>query len=277
MEDAAVDDATPIPDLPVVLLSLCLQKLQGDAASICAAACVCTAWRAAAKDPNVWRIISVGKLRPRPPLGARRYSKRDFEPSPLALRMTGDVFTRPAAVAGVGENLSGAVYLTDADLLCLRLPAAPALRGLSITSVKPPCPPMGVTGRGVAEAFGGRTLEYLEVLGIKSGATVAHAPVLVDVLLFLVRDQPFELDVECMCESCTRLVYECMIQRCKMANFTCPNTWCTHCAVERGAGGELGESPDFCEHCAPAFATIAAPLLWHWHHLAGGAGHHLAD
>ena len=40
-------DVTPIPNLPVGVVALFLQKLDGDAAFICAAACVSTTWRGA--------------------------------------------------------------------------------------------------------------------------------------------------------------------------------------------------------------------------------------
>ena len=238
VEATALGDATPIPDLPVALLSLCFQKLNGDVASICSAACVCTAWRAAAKAPNVWRIINVGAL--------RLYSGSIWHtrPSPLALRMTGFVLSRLARMAGPALtwlNLSGAL-LFDAHLNCLRLPACPALRGLSITSCTDMCEQMVVTGRGIAAALQGRKLTYLEVMGIKGGTTAAEGPLLLDALRSRVH-QPHQLDIEWLCESCNRLVRTAMIQRC-IAEL-CPNTWCLRCAVERR--GREAFIPAFCD------------------------------
>ena len=46
-----------VPPLPVVLLERVLLSCDGDAATLCAAACVSHAWRAAAASPGVWRRL----------------------------------------------------------------------------------------------------------------------------------------------------------------------------------------------------------------------------
>jgi hypothetical protein len=262
--DDAEGDGTLIADLPPFLVSLCMQYLDGDAASICSAACVSTAWHAAAKASPVWRIISVGALRElRAITSSRHPDKVIMEPSPLALRMTGDVFTRLATVAGPSltwVNLSGAVYLTDTDLACLSLPAAPALRGLSLLSAtdnlraapgrsltsptNPPFKPMAVTGHGVAAALQGRKLEALEVKGIKPGWSRTVGSVLPK--LWNLVCEPAGLDVGSVCDTCSRLVPKCSVRHC-MRYGECTTSWCDICAVEAG-GRRLTDRA--CEDCA---------------------------
>ena len=213
-------DEVPEIHLPVGVVTRILEKLGGDVTSLCAAACVSSTWHAASKTSSVWRIISVGVLR------------QARAPSPLALRMDGEVLARLVGLAGPSLTfleISGAVNLCDADLLCLRRPACPSLSYVSIMGVTPIQTQMAITARGVLEALKGRKLKSLEVKGIKSGRGLeADGPALINELRGLVR-KPEQLDAQCVCQDCGRLITEAMVARCIN---DCPETWCAFCAGE---------------------------------------------
>jgi hypothetical protein len=225
-------------DLPVGVITLFLKKLHGDTASLCSAACVSTTWRVAAKD--AWTVISVGNLRR---LLTWHASPRTWVPSPLALRMDSDVFARLVRVAGASLrslNVSGAVFLKDSDLKLLKRPACPSLRNVSIlgigSSFEPSKYKMSITASGIVTALKGRKLACLEVDGIDKGAI--DGPTILKELRALVR-KPKQLDIECICYFCERLIKKNAVEECLLG---CGETWCNICRMDASFAAPLCES-----------------------------------
>ena len=200
---ASLDEVEEI-HLPVDVVIRVLELLGGDATSLCAAACVSSTWHAAAQSSSsLWRIISVG-------------GHGSGSPSPLALRMDGNVLARLAGSSLTHLDLSGAMNLSDVDLLCLRLPASPSLEYVSMRlpySGRPQAawlaPLTKITARGVVAALKGRKLTMLEVEGMWNGATFpampgAAAMEIIAELRTLVCKPEF-LDVRRVCGQCARL------------------------------------------------------------------------
>ena len=229
--------STMAGNLPVSVVIHILKMLDGDTATLCSAACVSTVWRDAAKE--AYTAISVGTL---------RQGHGCWEPSPLALRMNGDVLSRLVNLAGSSLthlNISGAVHVTDDDLIVLRLPACPSLKEVSMMStggqVNNERFHMTITGSGVLAALGGRKLRRLEVMGIKysspSSRYFKHKKTLIKGLRAILRKAQ-QLHVNKVCEKCERLVTEDMMHGCMQLE--CEEVWCDMCDSNRGS---------FCDDC----------------------------
>jgi hypothetical protein len=235
---ATEDDSAIAAELPVSVVIHILKMLDGDTATLCSAACVSTVWRDAAKE--AYTMISVGALR-----SGLNYIW--WAPSPLALRMNGDVLSRLVNLAGASLthlNISGAVQVTDDDLLVLRLPACPSLKKVSMMSTGGYVANdrrfhMTITGSGVLAALGGRKLRCLQVLGIKyaspSSRYLKHKKTLIKDLRAIVR-KPRQPDVNTVCGNCERLVTDDTMHGCMQ----CEGVWCDMCETN---------SDSLCDDC----------------------------
>lgn len=118
------------PSLPVDLIAEMLLRLRGSAPSLCAAACVCTAWRAVAAKPAVWRVVDARRL-------AKTYG-----------RLTGPRLASLVRRAGGGlvtVVLDGCDRLKDEDVACLK--NCMKLKTLSVVGCR------RLTAQGVAEVL----------------------------------------------------------------------------------------------------------------------------
>lgn len=139
--------------LPCEVLQRVLSWLQGDLASLCAALCVCRAWRLAARgEPALWRVLTVcaGRV-----WGAR-------ERPPLALKLTDARLAYLLSLAGAQLthlHLHGCALLTDAALMPLS--RCPLLRQLSLVGCRQ------LSHAAVLHALQGRHLDQLLLDGVR--------------------------------------------------------------------------------------------------------------
>jgi len=216
--------------------------LEGDTATLCSCACVATAWRDAVSTPAVWRTLAFYNERPGADLPGWTSWRSWTGSATLAAGVCGEtlaLLVRRAGAALEVLDISHASRLTNADLACLSLPAAPSLRvvrargdGLEGGFV------MQVTPKALIAALSGRMLERLEVKGLvmDDDDRLEECDVTVEALSQLVQEDGLDAKAYCEREDCRCLTDE--IYECK----ECGVLWCAWCET-----GEEGEG--LCEEC----------------------------
>jgi hypothetical protein len=145
-DDADDADAADVDwrSMPSDLLRSCFVRLAGDTLALCAAAGVCTSWRAAALSaPAAWRQLRLSNVR-------RSGSIGDAVVARLAAR-AGAELTLVALPSGAN--------VTDACLAHFAPAVAPRLAVLRLAGCE------NVTAQGVASALAGARLERLTLAG----------------------------------------------------------------------------------------------------------------
>ena len=152
LKAAAPPSSRFAPELPAEVLHRILgaPSLCGDAATLCAAACVSRSWRAAAASPPLWRHF--GPLSPR---AAARLS--DATLATLVSRAGG-------APALVRADLTDCERITDDGLAEALLPHARSLTRVLLNGCT------ALTARGVLHALQGAQLAHLGVRGVRAMA-----------------------------------------------------------------------------------------------------------
>ena len=225
-------------ELPQELLVHILTFLEGETASLCACACLSRSWRDAVATPALWRTLRLrGNFDAMPVV----YTEDD-ETLLDAWGVSADVLRRLVSRAGASlETLElFTEQLTDADLVCLRLPACPALRRVSLLSYFPfrrgkAC---RLTVGGALHALHGRQLHLLEVAGVNGDEDDDEGDA--------ESDEDFELEAPgCtwmravlaaggvlddgrQCGTCDRLIRPRDAMRCD--NRLCRESWCMFCS-----------------------------------------------
>lgn len=241
-------------ELPPNALALVFSFLEGDTPTLCAAACVSKAWKAAASVPSVWQTLALGLPTNNAGGSSLAFVKLCDDTSTQARRAKSVTGARLRAFLGkagpslVSLRLDGCSALSDADLLCLTDLNAPYLSEVGLRGCAE------LSARGVLAALKGRSLSCLRVDGLSDydggGASEDEDEDIIKLFRRIVAPSGL-LDVKLCCGECERLVRGLIKSSCGFCEEATPH--CAWCA--KHANAECGHR--HCRDCRLSYTKCA--------------------